>query len=613
MFIKKIIKLSLIFTLMLTIISCGTTTTEVTTTIEPNTATGGYVLPDLSGKNKTEIETIFSYSGGVIYNFVYEQNSELSEDSFIRYGGDLTAGTTVVTGNTNPPVEIVIATPDFVLPDLTGLNQTEIVGIMIRSGITFDFELVVNNDVEDLTFSGFSDNYEIGDPISDTVSLIIYIGQNTPVLPDLSGKLKGEIENILTEEQILFTIEYIVDDDYPEDSFVEYVGYEAGDYYEENTVTVKLYKNTFTENETSLIISKYIDGGDDTADQAIEIYNPTGVTISLSDYNLAIYKNGSYTETTVIDLGDADLLAGDTFVVANKASTNGNLLRKAKDDLITYDLDFDGNDVIQLRYKNNTYIDTIYQIGNKDFIMDNEIFIRKADVVKGTRSYKFTEWTAYIPDYVEVVGTHPVLVPEKIDFVFTVRNFDDPLGGMDLVTLVQINDGDTASFTPGFEGTERVRFLGVDTPETYPVVDDWGLEAKAYTTTILNYANNNNKNIYIQSDPDLGYTENYGRHLGLVWVDLGDDVLSIDIEDSSGNLIYTEELTGVILLNYHLVKNGFSYNYYSSESQLIFNNRYLYRWFQDAQLFAQENNLGIHEWEFLEDFYMHCSQLASFY
>jgi hypothetical protein len=36
---------------------------------------------------------------------------------------------------------------------------------------------------------------------------------------------------------------------------------------------------------------------------------------------------------------------------------------------------------------------------------------------------------------------------------------------------------------------------------------------------------------------------------------------------------------------------------------LIFNNRYLYRWFQDAQIFAEENDLGIHEWEFLEDFY----------
>jgi endonuclease YncB( thermonuclease family) len=148
---------------------------------------------------------------------------------------------------------------------------------------------------------------------------------------------------------------------------------------------------------------------------------------------------------------------------------------------------------------------------------------------------------------------------------------------------------------PGFTGEERVRFLGVNTPETYPVEDPWGPEAKVYTTTILTYAKTNGKSIYIQSDANLSYNDTYGRHLGLVWVDLGEDVINIDIVDSSDNLIYTETLTGVILLNYHLVKNGFSYNYYSTDSELVFDNRYLYRWFQDAEKFAKENNLGVHE------------------
>jgi len=163
-----------------------------------------------------------------------------------------------------------------------------------------------------------------------------------------------------------------------------------------------------------------------------------------------------------------------------------------------------------------------------------------------------------------------------------------------LVTLDYISDGDTAAFLPGFTGEQRVRFIGVDTPETYPVEDPWGPEAKAYTATILNYARDNGKSIYIQSDPQLAYQDTYGRHLGLIWVDLGEDVINIDIMDSSENVIYTESLTGVILLNYHLVKNGFSYNYYSSNSELIFDNRYLYRWFQDAEKIAKENNLGVH-------------------
>ncbi|MDD4070201.1 MAG: hypothetical protein PHF05_07095, partial [Candidatus Izemoplasmatales bacterium] len=92
-----------------------------------------------------------------------------------------------------------------------------------------------------------------------------------------------------------------------------------------------------------------------------------------------------------------------------------------------------------------------------------------------------------------------------------------------------------------------------------------------------------------------GYKENYGRHLGLIWVNLGENGLTINILNSDDEVMRTEHLSGWVLLNYHLVLNGYSYNYYGSESRLIFDNRYLYRWFQDAQLFAQENGLGIHE------------------
>ena len=211
--------------------------------------------------------------------------------------------------------------------------------------------------------------------------------------------------------------------------------------------------------------------------------------------------------------------------------------------------------------------------------------------MKGTRVYSFNQWCGFIPTYTEVLGTHPITVPEEITIQIISRPFDDPLGGMDSVTLSYINDGDTAAFTPGFLSDERVRFLGVDTPETYPAVEDWGLEGKAYTTLILNAA----EHIYIQSDPDLGYTETYGRHLGLVWVDLGETGLVIDILSSTGTVMRTETLSGWILLNYHLVLNGYSYNYYSDESNLVFNNRYLVRWFQEAERFASENGLGIHE------------------
>ncbi len=555
------------------------TTTPTTTTEEPE-----ITLPDLTNKTKAEIILVLDELS-LNYSFKYRQTTDVSEDIFIGYGNELVAGNTV---SVDTEIEVILATESYVLPDFSGLTQSEIFLLLLGKGVLFTFEVEVNNDVPNQTFSSYGNDLKAGDKIDSQTQLIIYIGFNTAKLPDLTGKLKGEIEKVLTENQIQYAFEYVVDDKYPEDSFVEYKDFEIGDYYEEGVVNIVLYKNTFTDNATSLIISKYVDGGNDTQDQAIEIYNPTDSTVSLGDYHLALYNNGSYEVTNIINFKDVDLLPGETYVIANKASTNGNLLKKA--DEYFFELNFDGNDTIQLRYKNNTYIDSVYHIGNTDFVMDNEVYIRKANVVKGARDYVFTQWNAYIPTYISELGTHPVSIPSNITFTFINRPFDDLLGGMDNVDLYYINDGDTAAFTPGFTDNERVRFLGVDTPETYPTEDPWGPAAKAYTTFILNNA----IDIYIQSDPDLGYTESYGRHLGLVWVNLGETGLTINIEDDDKNIIRTEHLSGWILLNYQLVLNGFSYNYYGSASKLVFDNRYLYRWFQDAQLSAQENGYGIH-------------------
>ncbi|XMB71603.1 lamin tail domain-containing protein [Mycoplasmatota bacterium WC30] len=561
------------------------TTTETTTQLTTETTTVfTYELTDLSGNSKTEIETLFD-NLGLSYIFEFETNLDITENSFIRYGGEDQIGNTI---EGNHQIIIVLATPKLILPDLTGKNQTEMITALITQGINFNIEIVTDNTIPDQTFSGYGDNFEAGDLVSSRYTVTVYLGFNSARLPDLSEKSKEEITSILNADNIIHVFEYIFNDEFPEDTFVSYEGMVAGDYYEEGTITVNIYKNTFTDNETSLIISKYVDGGNDTSDQAIEIFNSTTLSIDLSEYYLAIFTNGSYTETYHIAFPEIDLLPGETYVIGNTGA-NANIL--AKTDLVSDDLVFDGNDTIQICYMNGTYIDTIYNLGNKNFIMDDEVFIRNISVVTGAREYIFTQWYGYVPTYVEVLGTHPIVIPTEITFEYIDREFYDPLGGMDSVILSYISDGDTAGFTPGFIGEERVRFLGVDTPETYPYVDDWGLEAKAYTTLILNSA----ENIYIQSDPDLGYTETYGRHLGLIWVDLGTEGLTIDILSSDGQVMRTEVLSGWILLNYHLVLNGYSYNYYGSESKLVFNNRYLIRWFQEAERFAQNNGLGIHE------------------
>ncbi|OQX93680.1 MAG: hypothetical protein B6I17_01910 [Tenericutes bacterium 4572_104] len=539
-------------------------------------------LPDLTNKSKDDIETILDELD-LNYDIQYLTNNDIDENYFISYGENDQVGDTI---RDNHEIIVYIATSKLVLPDMTGMNQTEMISTLLAAGIDFKIEIVTDNDVPDQTFSGYGDGLEPGDLIPTDFEVTVLLGYNSQRLPDLTGMMKEQITKVLDDENISYEFNYVVNDDFAEDLFMGYQDQEVGDYYLENTVVVNLYKNTFTDDETSLFISKYLDGGDDTFDQAIEIYNPTTSNVDLSDYHLVIYANGSYNITYSIDLGDVILEPGETYLVAN-LNANSEIIAKA--DMVSDNLNFDGNDVIQLCYLNGTYIDTIYNIGNKDFVMDNLLYIRDASIVKGERIYAYNEWHGYVTNYLEVLGTFPIDTPYEVPFEFIDLPFNE--GGMDNVVLDYINDGDTASFIPGFLSDKRVRFLGVDTPETYPVVDPWGPEAKAYTTFILNHA----QDIYIQSDPDIGYWGNYGRSLGLVWVYLGEEDLTYDILSGTGEIMRTEHLSGWILLNYHLVLNGYSYNYYGEDTTLTIGHRYIYSWFQDAEKYASENGLGVHE------------------
>lgn len=518
-----------------------------------------YVLPELTGKTESEVASILD--GYLVTTVIdYEENLDAQSGYFSSYGDNLKAGDTYTPGQI---LKVFIAENFPILPDLNGKNEQEIIEIMDSTGVSYQLMIETNNSVPDQTFSRYEAPFEIGTRVKDSsANVTIYIGYNDPQLPDLSGKMKHEIIAILDELMISYSFEYITNDAYAEDLFVDFVEHEVNDFIADGvTVVINLYQNTFTKLDTNLFISKYVDGGDDTHNQAIELYNPLGSAIDLSDYHIAIYSNGSATVTYIIQLSGT-LESNGTYVVTN-SEADQLLLDKA--DLESNLLVFDGNDVVQLRYKNNTYIDTIYQIGNRIFTFNNEVFVRKDHIEVGTRTFNINQWSAYIPTYIEILGTHPIELPTELTFTFIDRDFYDPLGGMILVTLAGINDGDTASFNPGFINDQRMRFLGIDTPETYPYKDPWGPEAKEFTTQMLTSATT----IYLQSDPDLGTSDNYGRTLGYIWVD-------------------------GVLLNYQLIRNGFSWNYLASTSRLVFGNRYIYRWFQDAEAYAIQNGLGIH-------------------
>ena len=82
------------------------------------------------------------------------------------------------------------------------------------------------------------------------------------------------------------------------------------------------------------------------------------------------------------------------------------------------------------------------------------------------------------------------------------------------ITLDSCIDGDTAWFIIDGERV-KVRFLGIDTPESINVKEEYGEDASSYTCSVLKNANN----IYIEYDDNSDRYDKYGRLLGYVFVD----------------------------------------------------------------------------------------------
>ncbi len=114
------------------------------------------------------------------------------------------------------------------------------------------------------------------------------------------------------------------------------------------------------------------------------------------------------------------------------------------------------------------------------------------------------------------------------------------------VKLIKCVDGDTAIFDINGEKT-RVRFLGIDTPESVKeenVVDLYGKEASDYTCNKLTNA----EEIILEYDDNSDKVDKYGRTLAWIFVDnslLELDLISLGyakVRYIYGNYTYTNEL-----------------------------------------------------------------------
>ena len=193
-----------------------------------------------------------------------------------------------------------------------------------------------------------------------------------------------------------------------------YMGATPGFQYEAMAIAVKLTQHTSVTipDCSKPFFSEYIEGS--SSNKALEIYNPTGSTINLSNYQIRRYNNGSSTPVTTTLAGT--VLSNSVFVIANTASAQGILdVTNMTNNTIAI---FNGNDALELYDMiSGTVVDVIGVVGVDPGISwpvgtgstVDRTLVRMAGIKAGTDVWTGVgdqQWNVYANNDFSYLGTH---------------------------------------------------------------------------------------------------------------------------------------------------------------------------------------------------------------
>ena len=222
-----------------------------------------------------------------------------------------------------------------------------------------------------------------------------------------------------------------------------------------------------------LIISEYIEG--DSHNKAIEIHNPSPLTIDLTAYTVEVYNNGATEPTQALDL-EGQLLPGGVFVIGNSQSDPYMQSLATVFSQVTW---YNGNDAIVLR-KDGVAIDIMGAIGvdtgdpwtvTSGGAMAEFTLVRKPNVGHGTTDWNegMTQWDSYPQDTFDFLGEHSA----TCGGLGTMQvGFDAPElyvseGGGITVSMSPLYPLEDAVLKVSIAGGDAV--VGIDYPDVFPL------------------------------------------------------------------------------------------------------------------------------------------------
>lgn len=333
--------------------------------------------------------------------------------------------------------------------------------------------------------------------------------------------------------------------------------------------------STNNDTKSDLLITEIIEGSG--SNRAVEIYNKSNKTISLDGYSLGFYVGGSEEVSFSINLEGE--VAPNSAYVAVHTDADEELTSIAN--LVSNKVMFSGAEQISL-LRNNKIIDIVGELGYRSSFNEDITLVRKTNYFISRKNWVEYDWIRYSTDNFKYIGnvTNSVTPEEmeqgpRLNEEYNSLPFVDPNsdntggGGYTNVMLYEGVDGDTAKFyypeVPSIDRGTKVRFLNINTPESYAQnVMAWGIPAKFWTTDRLEEATS----IKLQSIKSGLLRDTYERVLAWVWTD-GE------------------------LLNYKIVKNGFSEISFESDDTQFYKDISYGNWLYDAQLYAKMHKKAI--------------------
>ena len=164
----------------------------------------------------------------------------------------------------------------------------------------------------------------------------------------------------------------------------------------------------------NLFISEYVEGSSNN--KYLEIFNATGIEVSLNNWKIEIYYNGNTAPGTSISLAGT-LANEDVFILAHSSA----VVWSGTPDQTSSSLNFNGDDAVAL-VRNTQFYDVIGRIGEQqiwgsgDTTTQDHTLRKKSEITEGDPDGSDTfdptvEWDGYPQNTVENLGSHSYFNP----------------------------------------------------------------------------------------------------------------------------------------------------------------------------------------------------------